>query len=569
MAEVPAELTPATADSARPPATLANLPGGALLVGLSRQPATRQIGLLMALAASVALGVGIVFWMQDPEMRPIAGSSDPEQALRITQTLTEQGIPFQVSASTGLISVPAQRFHAAQMQLATTMGVDGDQLGYELLDRDQGFGISQFMEESNLRRGLEGELARSIATIQAVESARVLLAVPRKSGFLRDRREPSASVTLRLFSGARLDGDAALGIAKLVAGAVPELTPERVTVVDSQGRLLSRPDDPTRSASDWQLAYVQRMEQSYQEKVRNLLLPVLGADGFIAEVAARVDFTATEQTEELYNSDLPALRSEQVLDETRTGVPDPEGVPGALTNQPPAVAAAPEVGGEAAGDAVAGARAERTRAEALRNYELDRTISHTRGMLGVVERLTVSVMVADRQTVAEDGTATPTPWTAEDLDGLAAAIRSAVGFDASRGDVVTVTNRAFQAVQEVPLGATPFYAEEWFQALTRQALGALGVLMVVFLLLRPMLKNLLEAGQPETEQAGNAEDDLFIPAEGLPAEQLPPGLPAPEEEEHAALALESYQTKLDTVRTLVAEDPARVVQVVKHWVADE
>ncbi len=567
MAELPAEIAPG-------PINFPQFPGGGLLAGLAKQSAVRQFAQLAALAGSVALGLAIVLWMRDPEMRPIAGSSDPQQALRITESLTAGGVPYEVHASTGLISVPAGQFHAAQMQLATVAGVDGRQLGYELLDRDQGFGISQFMEESNLRRGLEGELARSIITIRAVSSARVLLAMPRKTGFLRDRRRASAAVTLALYPGEILGREAAMGITKLVAGAVPELTPDRVTVLDQAGRLLTRSADQDRGAGEWQLEYVDRIEQGYRVKVENLLVPVLGRDGFIAEVAARIDFTAIEQTEELYNSDLPALRSEQLVDEERSSADTAIGVPGALTNQPPAVAAAAELQ-TAASDAAAAitgaAGGGSKRAESVRNYELDRTISHTRRMVGEIERLTVSIMVANR---ASAGAGSPTDsesansaageaWTAAELESLTVAIRSAVGYDSSRGDLVTVINQPFQRIASVQIAEQPIYAKTWFASLTKQALGGIGLLALIFVLLRPLFKNLVDAGAPQLSA------EAYIPAQGLPAGELPIGLPAPGQAQLTAPHSESYQTKVDTVRGLVSEDPARVAQVVKHWVADE
>ena len=562
MAEVPAEI---------PAPTVSRLPGGDVLVGMTKQNAARQFAVLIAIALSVALGVGVVMWMQTPNMRPIAASADPQQALRITQTLNEQGIPFKVHQDTGLISVPTERFHDAQMRLAITDGVDGRQLGYELLDRDQGLGISQFMEESNMRRGLEGELARSIETIRSVRSARVLLATPRTSSFLRDCRQASAAVTLVLDRGAALDSDATAGISKLVAGAVPNLSADQVTVIDQQGRLLSTTPNPEKAATQWQLEYIDHVESSYRQKIENLLLPVVGVSGFIAEVAARVDFTAIEQTEELYNSDLPALRSEQTLEEERSEVGADGGVPGALTNQPPAVGVAPEVVQTTDADgAVTSAESGRRRAEVTRNYELDRTISHTRRTIGELERLTVSVLLADRAaapaatTEPADGEDEQTAsenanWTAEELAALERAIQGAVGFDASRGDTVSVTNSAFLSVADVEEVAVPFYAQPWFASLVKQGLGGLGLIAVIFGLLRPMYRNLVDAGSPEAE--------AYIPVDGLPAAELPAGLPAPPGA--TAGSSESYMNKVDAVRGLVSEDPARVAQVVKHWVADE
>jgi len=465
------------------------------------------------------------------------------------------------------------------MKIAGAQIPSGEQAGFELLDKDQGFGVSQFMEAALHRRSLEGELARSIMTIQGVRQARVHLGIPRATGFVRDQRAPTASVTVTLASGQSLGEGQVRAIMNLVAGAVPELTADHVAVVDQTGRLLSgQDDDKSLADADRQLRYTKQIESSLQDKIRNILLPAVGTGRLTAEVAADVDFTWVEETEELFNPDLPALRSEQTMTEQRVGDALDGGVPGALSNQPPAVSSAPETlaaaTAAAANNAAAAANGaaapaapaqppHRSRSEATRNYELDRTISHTRHQVGRISRLTVAVVVDDQPgAAAENGQVTYTPWKAEDLERLSALVKNAIGYNAARGDTVTVVNSPFREERaEVP-EAVPFYAQTWFVDLVKQVLGALLLLALLLGLLRPLFKSLSKAGASlPAEQAlarlaaphagGHVYDDM----NGM--RRMLPGSGAP------------YDTQLQAVRGLVADNPARVAQVVKHWVSKD
>lgn len=416
MAELPIEL-----DTPRESAPA--LPGANFLRAASGMPLVRQLTLLFAIAGSVALAIAAVLWMQAPDYRPLAGITTAYQANEVVQVLDASGIPYRLDDRTGMVLVPQDSLYEARMKLAGASGVDGRQLGYELLDQDQGFGISQFMEVARHRRSVEGELARSIATINAVESARVLLATPKSTAFLRDRRRPSASVTVRLVSGQSLRPAQVKGITNLVAGAVPELQAEDVAVVDQSGKLLSVQDeDAALEQSERQLAYIAKIESQLQDKINNILLPTLGPDRYSAEVSAEVDFTRTEEAEELYNPDLVALRSEQRMDEESVGEPQVGGVPGTLTNQPPETA--PDAPDAAEGEVVN----RRSRSETTRNFEVDRTVSYTQHTVGSLTRLTVSVVVDDIGVADPDsGEITQQPWPEEELERLATLVRNAVG----------------------------------------------------------------------------------------------------------------------------------------------
>lgn len=551
MADLSAQNAPAAAGVA--------LPGVDFLRGAAGMPAVRQIVLLFALAGSVALAVAAVLWMRSPDYRPVTAITSAFQANDVAKVLEEEGIEHKVDERSGMILVPQERLYEARMKLAGAGGVDGRQLGYELLDQDQGFGVSQFMELARHRRSIEGELARSIATINAVQSARVLLGTPKATTFLRDRRVPTASVTVRLTPGQSLTGDQVRGITNLVAGAVPELMPEHVAVVDQSGKLLSADaEDESLERSEHQLQYVARIEHQLQEKLRNILLPTVGPNRFTAEVTADVDFTRSEQAAELYDPKPEAVRSEQLVSEQNVDEARSGGVPGALSNQPPETQ--PQQGG-AVEDQKPTAR--RSRNETTRNYEMDRTVSYTKNGLGTLNRLAVSVVVdnlPDAGGSASEGTSRP--WTDEELTRLTTMVKNAVGFDEARGDTVSVVNSPFFNPAPEPVESPPFWTQSWFFELIKQALGALVLLGLVFGLLRPLFRNLSSAGAAVKEQQRLARITQADHARG----QVP-GLAA--QGAGGYLPAGGYGNRVDTVRGLVEEDPGRVAQVVKHWVSSD
>ncbi len=549
MADMPAEVT----DSRAVGATRSGSSGGldmSFLVGFGSLPMVRQVGLMIGLAASVALGFGVVLWSQQEDYRPLTGIVSARQTNEVAEVLGGSGIPHRVDPASGMLLVPADRIHEARMKMAGANIVDGSQMGFELLDEDSGFGVSQFMEVARYRRSLEGELARSIASLNSVQHARVHLAIPKRTAFVRDQRKPTASVTLALSPGATLDGDQVRAVMNLVAGAVPELAAEDVAVVDQRGSLLSRKDeDPALERTERQLVYIQRLESKLQDKVANLLNTVAGRDRFRAEVNADVDFTTVEETEESYDPELRALRSEQSLEESRSGGDVAAGVPGALSNQPPGPASAPET---AAGEALVGqgpaAREEQVRVQATRNFELDRTISHTRHQVGQIARLTVSVVLDDARSGspaagAEDG---ESGWSDAELARVTALVKNAVGFREERGDTVTVASSPFAVTEVETVEAPAFWMEPWFLELCKQVLGAIIVLLIVVMLLRPMFRNLSNAGDTirthkqlamQAQQAGSG------------------GVPGRFDDDR----------KLESVRSLVAQQPETVARVVKQW----
>ncbi|PHX42732.1 flagellar M-ring protein FliF, partial [Pseudomonas sp. NZIPFR-PS2] len=348
MAEALVDNAPAKADG-KPP-----LFGLSFLENLSEMTMLRQVGLMVGLAASVAIGFAVVLWSQQPDYRPLYGSLAGMDSKQIMETLAAADIAYTVEPNSGALLVKADDVARARMKLAAAGVTPSDSnIGFEILDKDQGLGTSQFMEATRYRRGLEGELARTISSLNNVKGARVHLAIPKSSVFVRDERKPSASVLVELFAGRSLEPGQVLAIVNLVATSVPELSKSQITVVDQKGNLLSdQAENSALTQAGKQFDYSRRVESMLTQRVHNILQPVLGNDRYKAEVSADVDFSAVESTSEQFNPDQPALRSEQSTSEQRTAANGPpQGVPGALSNQPPAPASAPQTTGGATASA--------------------------------------------------------------------------------------------------------------------------------------------------------------------------------------------------------------------------
>ncbi len=550
MAELPVQSPSVSLDSS-------TLPGSNFIRGAVGMPVVRQATLLIALAASVSLGIFATQWMQADAYKPLGAAVSAAQTGEIVSSLEDNLIDYRLDPNSGMVLIAADDLHRARMVLAGADLLGGGKIGYDLLDEEQGFGVSQFMENARHRRSVEGELAKNIAVITAVQHAAVLLATPKTSSFIRDRRKPSASVTVTLKPGRKLDSAQIRGITNLVAGAVPELDPADVVVVDQSGFLLSEgSEDMSLRRSQQDLALVRAHEIALQSKIANILTPWVGGERFSAEVNATMDFTRSQESEELYNPDLVALRSEQRSEERNVGTAQTaSGVPGTLSNQPP------EFGEVNQTENTEGS--ERSSAvRSTRNYEVDRTLSYTEHQVGRVTRLSVTVVVDDQVSVdAETGESATVPWAQEEIEHLTQAVQTAVGFRADRGDTVSVVNRAFYRPPQEAVIDTPIWAEAWFVELIKQVLGGIAIIVVIFGLLRPLFKNLSQAGEMVREQQSLAIADMTQIREAALSEAVP-GLPSP-------INLGGDETsaqKMETVRNLISEDPNRVAQVVKHWV---
>ncbi|RDH85786.1 MAG: flagellar M-ring protein FliF [endosymbiont of Escarpia spicata] len=539
---------------------------------LQDNPIFRQIAVMVGIAASVALGVAVVLWSQAPNYSLLYGNLAQKDAMEIVQALQQIGIEYQVDQSTGAVMVPSADLQEARMKLAGEGLPHSDSLGFELLQQDAGFNTSRMVEAARYQRAMEGELARSIATLANIETARVHLATPKQSVFVRQRKVPSASVVIKLYSGRTLEKGQVEAISHLVASSVPELDVAQVTVVDHKGKLLSGADKSAQMAmSTSQFEYTRELEAHFKQRIEDILSPLLGQDNLRAEVAAEVDFTVIEQTQESYDPDMSALRSEQV-NEQQSRLSEIQGVPGALTNQPPAAGNAPEQAGGQGGEGEA-ATPINTSKRATRNFELDKTISHTRLPSNSLRRLSVAVVVNDRAALGEDGVPQRIQRTPEEVTRITNLVKETVGFNIQRGDSVQVLNESFfiPAPPE-PLPELAIWEEAWFWDAVRQAGGVLLVLLLIFGVLKPTMNRLTaQVVTPGVEGEGVAgggvagEGGLEGTLEGAGGE----GLSLEGDETVKLPGPGSYEKTIDAARGMIENDPKRVAQVVKKWIAED
>ncbi len=535
--------------------------------GFQGLPALRQIGLMIGLAASVALGVAVVLWSQEPNYTVLYAGLSNKDAGEVVEALKKTGIAFEVDQNTGAVMVASNRVRDARMELARDGLPEGSAMGFEMLQKDQGFGTSQFIETARYQHALEGELSRTISTLRNVESARVHLAVPKRSVFLRDRASPTASVMLDLYSGRSLGEEQVAAIVHLVSSSVPHLEPEKVTIVDQRGNLLSNGSEGDGMApSSGQFSYNRKMETIFTDRIRKLLEPIVGPGRVRATVNADLDFTVTERTRESYNPDLPALRSEQVSEDISSDSSGPSGIPGALSNQPPEQATlqdpnAPE--GDAAASSSSGNRSKRS----VRNYELDKTISHTRLASGSIRRLSIAVVIDNKQELDENGELVSKPWSDDELDRFTKLIKESVGFDGQRGDSVNVINVSFVPPDEPEaLPEASLLEQPWIWDVAKQAVGALGLLIVVFGVLKPVMRSLAEKGAQGMQQNAALAAGGGVDAAGQDQLSLSGGNP---QQPQLAAPQMGYEQHLETAKGVVNEDPKRVAQVVKNWVGED
>jgi flagellar M-ring protein FliF len=530
-------------------------------------PSMRPLLLLVGVAAAVAAGVSVVLWSRGPTYSMLYGNLGNEEGAQVVQALDAAAIPYKLDPSTGAITVPAERIHEARLKLAGQGLPQGDGGGFAMMSKDPGFGVSQFMEGARYQHALETELARTISSLQAIEGARVHLALPRQSAFVRDRQAPSASVFLQMKPGRRIESNQVSAIVNLVASSIPELEAKQVTVVDQQGHLLSAPrTNDDLAVTDEQFEFARRLEEVYTQRIEGLLSPIVGRGKVRAQVVADVEMSVTEETREQYRPESSVVRSEQTSEESSRAGAGSQGVPGALTNQPPqpgvalpaavntaVPAAAP--GAKPAQPAVAAAQVaegpDNTSKQSTRNFEIDRTISHTRQPAGRIKRMTVAVLVDNVRVTSKDGKTTDKPLVQAQLDNLSRLVKDAVGFDQARGDSVNVVNASFAA--EAPEEVQGADAEPWWQLALVRDLAKLGVGAIVLLVLalgvlRPLVRGLVAQSKQLPPPAAVAI------AEGS---RSPPG----------QVAGKSYEQQISDARTLVAKDPRVVAQVVKSWVA--
>ncbi len=556
------------------------------LKGLSELSIARQIGIMLGLAFSVAIGVAVVLWSQESSYSRLYSEIGEKDVSEILEVLNTQGIKYKVENSSGAIMVPSESVNEVKLKLAGLGLPRSNSVGYELLSKDQGFGASKNMEAVRFQRALEGEIAQTIMSIQSVKSARVLLAIPQQSVFVRERKKPSASVIVNLYQGRSLDKGQVESIIHLVASSVPQLDADQVTVVDQKGQLLnSRDGSSVSNLTSKQFEYKKNFEDHLMERIENILAPLVG-DGMRVQLSADLDFTETDKTQELFDPKSSVLRSEQTSEELNKSSGS-QGIPGALSNQPAAAGTAPEKTPAAASASGAAPNSAATPAtdttpsssakNATRNFEVDKTITHTRSATGLIHRLSVAVVVDDQRIAQADGKVNNQPYKPEDITRFTDLVKQAVGFDNARGDQVTVTNVAFKA-PEAPeaLPAIPLWEQPWFLNLMKQLAALLAVLFILFGVLRPTMRNLsgvnevkkaAALAEASTAATGELMADGKTPVAALGSQQ--PGQAAlPNHIDDLLLAdvPHSYGKRLEFLQNTVDKDPQLVAQILKRWV---
>jgi flagellar M-ring protein FliF len=525
-------------------------------------PGLKQVGLLAGVAAAVAAAIWLVLWSQGQNYTVLYGQLSERESGQVMDALTAAGIEFKLNPS-GAVSVPESKVQEARIRLAGQGLPQSDSMGIEMIQKESALGTSSMMETARYQSVLETELARTIIKVQGVQSARVHLALPKPSVFLRDARKATASVMLQLYPGRRLEPGQVAAIVHLVASSVPELGAGDVTLVDQAGSLLNSPDENAESAaSTRQLEYTRKLEEGYQRRIVELLEPMIGAGRVRATVTADLDFTVTEETHENYDPQKSAVRSEQTSKEERKGGDGAEGIPGALSNQPPGTAGAPVISGAAstpgspAAQTTAAAGPSSNAERSTRNFEVDRKLSYVKQPIGTLKRLSVGVVLDDWQTIGADGKSATTPMSDTDIKRFTQLVRESIGLNDDRGDKLDVLNQAFKtngplpAVEGLPLWQTP-----WVTQLAKQIVGALLVLVVAFLVLRPLMKSLTKSPSRLISGSGDptdfAGDRVSLSGRSGPAIKLSP----------------SFEQQIAAARSLVGQDPKRAAQVVKDWVA--
>src|SRR5512135_2627572 len=523
-----------------------------LLFGMPNQ---QKLGLIVAVAATVALLAGLFLWGQTPDYRVLYANMSERDGGAVIEALQQQNIPYKFSEG-GTLMVPADKVHEVRLQLAAKGLPKGGTVGFELME-NQKFGTSQFLEQVNYQRALEGELARSVETMGPVASARVHLAIPKPSVFVKEQQKPSASVVLSLRAGSALDAGQVSAIVHLISSSVPNMPPQGVTVVDQNGTLLSSARDSSEEQlmDATQLKYVRQIEQDHVKRIEDILIPITGIQNVRAQVTASLDFAQTEQTAETFRPNQPpnqaAVRSLQTL-ETLNGTTNTGGVPGALTNQPPVPATAPIVTPASAVAAASGVNVSNMHKELTTNYEVDRTIQHTKLPVGSIKRLSIAVVVNNPSSTDKDGKVTSRPYTDAEKAQITALIKDTVGFDAKRGDSLNLLNSAFNEQQEV-IPETPMWKQPDTIALVKDIFKYLliagGIGFLLFGIIKPAFKTI-------TEQTA-AQEEIFAEQQAQFAHHTggAAGL-------YATQQTNSYEDNVQLARQLAKEEPKIVASVV-------
>ena len=559
------------------------------------QPAGRfaflqtPMGKNLARGAAVAgiLAVVLILWLwnKEPDYKVLFANYTDKDGGAITAALDQMQVKYKLAEGGQAILVPSEQVHNVRLRLAQQGLPKGGNVGFEVME-NQKLGVSQFLEQVNYQRALEGELARSIQSIGAVESARVHLALPKPSVFVRDQQKPTASVILQLHANRMIDPAQVSAIVHLVASSVPELSPANVTVVDQAGNLVSDINKNGNAANNAknldasQLKYVQEMQKQVIKQVESIITPIVGEGNVRAEAVADVDFSAIEQAAETYKPNSPpaasAIRSQQSSETSGNANANPGGIPGALSNQPPGVATAPLTttppgAAGAPGQPGTGAATTATgpsHKESTTNYEVDKTVRYEQKAMAGLKRMTVGVVVNYRRTIDKNGKVVVKPLSADEMAKINSLVKEAMGYNQDRGDSVSVANAPFDGVDKEPEAPLEWWRDPANLPLAKELakflITALILLYILLRIVRPMMrpvfKKIDEINEPEAEPE---PEPIVEPLGPTPEELLAEEIAKMEEN-----TARTYRDNLALAKKLAAEDPRIVANVIKEWIGN-
>ncbi len=556
-----------------------------LLQGFFRLNNVQKVVLLVGVAAAVAITVAFVTWARTPDFKVLFSNVTDRDGGAIVAALQQINVPYKMAEGGGAILVPADRVYESRLRLAQQGLPRGGSIGFELLE-NQRIGTSQFVEQINFQRALEGELARTVQALGSVQGARVHLALPRPSVFVRDQQKPSASVLVSLFPGRTLDAGQLAGITHLVASSVPELAPSAVTIVDQAGNLLTSAPNSRESNAGLdagQLKYLQQVEQNAIRRIEAILTPIVGPGNVRAQVTALLDFSTVEQTAESFKPNPAAqqsIRSQQTVETLGDNPREASGVPGALSNQPPGAATAPlnapvQAAAKGAPLSPLPPPPGNSHREATTNYELDKTITHTRGEVGAIRRLSAAVVINHRREI-RDGKAESAPLPEAEMAQLNELVKQAIGFNEKRGDTVNLVNAVFNETERVEIESPTMVAQ-----VTERLLGNLNTvlwtgaalfaaLFVYLVVVRPVLRDLALAGERDLAAQEAYAQAMAAAAGGSGAATgAPGGAGAGRGGQPIQSGAKGFEADLQAVKDLARQEPQIVANVVKGWVGAE
>jgi flagellar M-ring protein FliF len=509
----------------------------------------------IAAAAFVAVVIGGLMWAKQPEFRPLFTQLSEKDGGAVIAALTQMNIPYRFADGSSAILIPAEKVHETRLRLASQGLPKGSLVGFELMEA-QKFGVSQFVEQLNYQRGLEGELARSIQSLAAVESARVHLALPKQSVFVREQQKPSASVILHLAAGRELAQGQAQSIAHLVASSVPEMIASSVTIVDQNGVRLSDGGKKNPCMDPNQLKYLYEVELSYVRRIEAIIAPLVGADNVRAQVTADIDFSQSEQTAELHkpnqNPADSAIRSQQKSESLENAKDQAGGVPGAMSNQPPGGATAPldAPGAQAingGNNVSAGVLVRRN--DSVVNFEVDRTVRYTQQPMGNIKRLSAAVVVNHITKVDGDGKKIQEPLSDTQKDQINALVKEAMGFNKDRGDSLNVTHSPFSQGQQFTPASIPWWQTPQMIAYGVELAKYAFVSFCVLLLYLTVFRRWLNVRKPALSDAKTAITSL----------------PSPDTRNNEDFSSAELPAPIERVKAIAKENPALVANVIKSW----